>query len=146
MTIDKVTVRTNAKSPVSVLDLQEKWGEKQQPLTFNAGNALEPWTPAMLMDRAWLKREHIDPWKELEAQGVGVFVGEWGCFNQTPHDVTLRWMEDNLANFKEAGWGWALWNLNGSFGVLDSGRKDVSYEDFEGHKLDRQMLDLLQRY
>lgn len=31
-------------------------------------------------------------------------------------------------------------------GVLDSGRADVPYEDFRGHKLDRQMLDFLQRY
>jgi hypothetical protein len=28
--------------------------------------------------------------------------------------------------------------------VADSGRQDVAYEDFQGHKLDRQMLDLLQ--
>jgi hypothetical protein len=30
--------------------------------------------------------------------------------------------------------------------VMDSGRADVQYEDFRGHKLDRKMLDLLQRY
>ena len=29
---------------------------------------------------------------------------------------------------------------------MDSGRADVEYEDFEGHKLDRKMLDLLRRY
>ena len=37
-------------------------------------------------------------------------------------------------------------NCRGSFGVLDSGRSDVQYEDFEGHKLDRKLLDRLQRY
>jgi endoglucanase len=42
--------------------------------------------------------------------------------------------------------GWALWNFRGSFGILDSDRKDVQYEDFHGHKLDRQMLTLLQKY
>jgi hypothetical protein len=30
--------------------------------------------------------------------------------------------------------------------VLDSKRADVKYEDFRGHKLDREMLTLLQRY
>jgi len=30
--------------------------------------------------------------------------------------------------------------------VLDSGRKDVQYEDWHGHKLDRKMLDLLKRH
>ena len=29
------------------------------------------------------------------------------------------------------------------FGFLDSGREDVKYEDFKGHKLDRKMLELL---
>ena len=53
-------------------------------------------------------------------------------------------MSDCLAVWREAGWGNALWNLRGDFGVLDSGRKDVAYEDFEGHKLDRKMLELLQ--
>jgi hypothetical protein len=28
--------------------------------------------------------------------------------------------------------------------VLDSGRTDVAYEDFRGHKLDRAMLKLIQ--
>jgi hypothetical protein len=28
-------------------------------------------------------------------------------------------------------------------GVLDNQRTDVAYEDFHGHKLDRELLDLL---
>lgn len=32
----------------------------------------------------------------------------------------------------------------GDFGILDSERKDVAYEDWHGHLLDRKMLDLLQ--
>jgi len=36
--------------------------------------------------------------------------------------------------------------LRGQFGVLDSGREDVTYEDFKGHKLDRRMPELLKRY
>jgi endoglucanase len=88
----------------------------------------------------------MTPWFLLEARGGRVMVGEFGAYRETPHDVVLRWMEDMLANWKDAGWGWALWEFRGSFGVLDSGRKDVEYEDFQGHKLDRKMLELLQRY
>jgi endoglucanase len=54
-------------------------------------------------------------------------------------------MEDCLALWKEMGWGFSLWELRGSFGVLDSQRADVAYEDFKGHKLDRKMLELLRR-
>ena len=103
-------------------------------------------TGAERLDRDWLKHEMIRPWREAEAKGIGVVVGEFGAFNRTSHAVTLAWMEDCLENWREAGWGWALWNFRGSFGVLDSSRKDVEYEDFHGHKLDRKMLDLLQRY
>ncbi len=94
-------------------------------------------------DQAKLKQEYVDKWKPLVDLGVQVHVGEWGCYNQTPHDVALGWMTDCLAVWREAGWGNALWNLRGNFGVVDSGRKDVAYEDFEGHKLDRKMLEML---
>lgn len=94
-------------------------------------------------DRETLKQQRIHPWKQLEKSGAGVHVGEWGAFNRTPHKVVLAWMRDCLDLWREAGWGWALWNLRGPFGVVDSAREDVAYEDFSGHKLDRQMLQLL---
>ena len=46
----------------------------------------------------------------------------------------------------DANWGWALWNFRGSFGILDSGREDIRYEDWHGHKLDRQLLELLRKH
>ncbi|MGD0900323.1 MAG: cellulase family glycosylhydrolase [Thermoguttaceae bacterium] len=99
-----------------------------------------------LKDRDWLQEKWIAPWKKLQPQGVGVHVGEWGAFNKTPHDVVLRWARDLLGLWKDAGWGWALWNLRGSFGILDSQREDAGYEDFHGHKLDRGLLELLREF
>lgn len=114
------------------------------------GNWAEPTWPLkegdQVRDREWLQRDRIAPWQALEAKGVGVHVGEWGAYNRTPHDVVLRWARDLLGLWKEAGWGWALWNFRGSFGILDSDRKDVAYEDFRGHKLDRKFLDLLREF
>ena len=75
---------------------------------------------------------------------MGIHVGDWGAHNQTPHAVVLAWMRDPLSLWQEAGWGWALWNLHGSFGVLDSSRGDVKYEDFRGQQLDREMFNTLQ--
>jgi len=94
-------------------------------------------------DRDRLRAELIAKWQPLTKLGVPVHVGEWGCFIKTPHDVALAWMTDLLAIWKEAGWGWSMWNFRGQFGVLDSGRSDVAYEDFRGHKLDRKMLEML---
>jgi hypothetical protein len=33
----------------------------------------------------------------------------------------------------------------GGFGIVDSERPEVAYEDFHGHKLDRGMLELIQQ-
>jgi endoglucanase len=97
-------------------------------------------------DKARLKAERIVPWQKLESKSVGVHVGEWGAFQHTPHRVVLAWMRDGLELWKGAGWGWAMWNLRGSFGFVDSNRKDVSYENFRGHKLDREMLELVRAF
>lgn len=94
-------------------------------------------------DRAKLREELIAKWRPLVEAGAPVHVGEWGCFTRTPHAVVLAWMTDLLALWREAGWGWSMWNLRGGFGIVDSGRPDVHYEEFRGHLLDRKMLELL---
>jgi len=125
----------------------EDWGHRPDVVRYAAGSPAGTFTSnGTIQNRQWLWEKMIQPWKDAESHGIGVMVGEFGSFNKTPHDVTLRWMEDCLANWRQAGWGWALWNFRGSFGNLDSGRSDVDYEDWEGHKLDRKMLELLQRY
>jgi endoglucanase len=120
----------------SWVDGSDTWEEPTWPFAF--GDAV--W------DKQRLYETTIAPWKALEAKSVGVHVGEWGAFSQTPHAVTLAWMRDVLELWQEAGWGWALWNLRGGFGPIDSQRADVTYEDFHGHKLDRTMLELLRTH
>jgi endoglucanase len=93
---------------------------------------------------ALLHRQFVEPWRAADTGPV--FVGEWGAYNKTPHEITLRWMEDCLRVWQEQGWGWALWNFRGPFGVLDSGRSDVDYTPFDSHDLDAKMLELLRRY
>ena len=90
--------------------------------------------------------QFYEPWIDLIKQGVGVHCGECGCYNQTPHQVFLAWFGDQLDALTSAGVGWGLWNFRGTFGLLDSGRKDVDYQDWYGHKLDRKLLELLQKY
>ena len=90
--------------------------------------------------------ETVEKYQSAIDAGEYCMVGEFGCRNKTPHTVTLAWMEHCLKLWKSKNLGWALWNLRGHNGFLDSGRTDVAYEDFNGHKLDRKMLELLQRY
>lgn len=128
------------------LTLRDGWDQPPARARYRPEQAESAFQSDAAEDRAWLWAENVEPWKEAQAKGIGVMVGEFGCHNKTPHPVVLSWLEDNLKNWKEAGWGWAMWNFRGSFGVLDSGRNDVEYEDFHGHQLDRKMLDLLLQY
>ncbi|HUX94716.1 MAG TPA: cellulase family glycosylhydrolase [Bacteroidales bacterium] len=95
-----------------------------------------------LWDRQRLIR-HFQPWKDIESKGIGVYVGEFGIYNRTPHDVTLAFLKDNLEIWGENKWGYAMWCFRGSFGVAESSRKDVHYESYKGMSLDRKMVELL---
>jgi len=141
-----VVQSTRGYDPVTVSHYEAGWmpkgafetkGKPAWPLKGDDGK---------LWDKAALKVLLIDSWQPLVDKGVPVHVGEWGCYNKTPHEVAIAWMKDLLSLWQEAGWGYAMWNLRGDFGVLDSGRPDVQYEDYKGHKLDRKMLELMNEH
>lgn len=115
----------------------------------NTDNLPEPKWPGQVGDK-YLSRAMLEtyykPWIELVKSGTGVHCGECGCWNKTPHDVFLAWFEDVLDILSSNGIGFALWEFMGDFGVLNSNRKDVAYEDFHGQKLDRKLLNLLIKY
>lgn len=136
-----VATATRGYAPVQISHYRASWmnGSDQWP---------EPTWPlverGVHWDRETLQSRQIAPWKRLEEQGVGVMVGEFGAYNKTPHRVVLAWMRDYVDLWTAAGWGWAMWNFTGSMGIIDSERADVEYENWHGHKLDRQMLALVQ--
>jgi endoglucanase len=109
----------------------------------------EPKWPGQVGEK-YLSRDMLEayykPWIELSKQGVGVHCGECGCWNKTPHDVFIAWFGDVLDILSSNQIGFAVWNFIGDFGVLDSRRTDVAYEDWYGHKLDRKLLDLMKKY
>lgn len=122
----------------------------QAPWVYKSGEDLpKPVWPGKIGDEEWHRgrlEDYYKPWIDLKEQGVGVHCGECGCWKNTPHHVFLAWFEDVLSILTENGIGYALWNFRGDFGVLDSNRSDVDYEDWYGHKLDKKLLSLLQRY
>ena len=89
--------------------------------------------------------KYYQPWLDLKDKGVGVHCGECGCWNKTPHNVYLTWFGDVLDILRRNEIGFALWEFVGDFGILNSGRADVEYEDWHGQKLDRKLLTLLQK-
>lgn len=96
-------------------------------------------------DKSWL-RQQFAPWIALVEQGVGVHCGECGAWKETPHQVALAWMDDLFSVLTDHGIGFSLWEFDGAFGILNSGRSDVDYADWYGQKLDRKMLNLLTKF
>ncbi len=141
-----------ADVPDSIQCCRGYWpAEVTHHLAWWAGEpSLPPTWPMRLADGAAATRESLRerfaPWRKLPAQGVPVLCGELGAWHRTPHLVFLGWLEDQLDVLREFGCGWALWNFRGSFGLLDSTRADVAYEDWHGVPLDRALLTLLQRF
>lgn len=109
----------------------------------------EPKYPGQVGNQ-YLNRELLEnyykPWIDLAAKGVGVHCGECGCWNKTPHDVFIAWFGDVLDILSAHRIGFALWEFVGDFGILNSGRTDITYEDWKGFKLDRRLLNLIQKY
>jgi endoglucanase len=119
------------------------------PVTRN--EAPSPGWPQKMKDGSWFGPDELEalwaPWGHLITQGIGVHCGEFGVCNNVPHDIALRYLTDQLDIWKRYGIGWTWLTLNGDgnfMGVMDSNRLDATYEDFHGHKLDRQLLTLLQ--
>jgi endoglucanase len=140
-----VAQSTRAYMPMGLSHYQAPWW-REGGMDFP-----EPiWPGAMEADHVPWKRktleDHYRQWADTAAKGVGVHCGEGGCYKHTPHAVFLRWLEDVLDILTGHNIGYALWNFRGDFGVMDSERKDVDYEDFHGHRLDRRLLDLLRRH
>ncbi|MDP4222348.1 MAG: cellulase family glycosylhydrolase [Bacteroidota bacterium] len=103
-----------------------------------------------IIDGKYYGREQLEefykPWIELKDKGIGVHCGECGCYSKTPYKVFLAWFEDVINILTSNGIGYALWNFRGDFGIMDSGRTDIKYTDWHGHKLDSGLLNLLKKY
>ncbi len=137
---------TRGYDPMSVSHYTATWVPVEPFQTFDIPTWPLKADDGKIWDKAVLRELLIDNWKPIMGKGVQVHVGEWGCYNKTLHQVVLNWMRDMLSLWKEVGWGYAMWNLKGDFGILNSKRADVTYENFRGHLLDREMLELLQEF
>lgn len=89
------------------------------------------------------KEDWFQPLKQLAGIGVPIHFGEMGCGGHTPPDIVYAWFNDTLDLMYELEAGWALWNLRGQFGVVDTGRPGTEFKNFHHHKLDYKLLNLL---
>ncbi len=111
------------------------------------GEFPEPVWPVHTEDGRVLDIDHLhrfyQPWKDVEAKGVQVHIGEFGCYNKLPNAVALSWLRDLIQVYRENKWGYSLWNFDGPFGIIDHGRPGTAWESYKGFNVDREMLEIL---
>jgi endoglucanase len=88
-------------------------------------------------------REFYEPWRAVERAGRPVHIGEFGCYNKTPQADALRWLTDLMSLWREFGWGYAMWNFAGPFGIVGHGRAGARIETVHGYEVDVDLLQLM---
>jgi endoglucanase len=106
-----------------------------------------PTYPGVLYEgRRWTKddiRAFYEPWRAVERLGTPIHIGEFGCYNKTPNADALRWLGGLMGLWHEFGWGYALWNFKGPFGLIDHGRPGARIETRHGFEVDVDLLELM---
>jgi endoglucanase len=59
----------------------------------------------------------VSAWLATHAPTIEVYVGEFGVYNAADAGSTRRWISTVRTAAESRGWGWAVWDYNGSFGV-----------------------------
>ncbi len=116
-----------------------EWEGQPEPIYPDTQFHGKTWNRATLYD-------FYQPWRDVESAGTTVHMGEFGCYNQTPNDVALRWFTDLLGVWKQCGWGYALWEFEGVFGIVNHGRSGARVEMIDGYQVDVDLLDLLKTH
>lgn len=83
------------------------------------------------------------PWRDVQAMGRPVHIGEFGCYKYTDNSVALAWFKDLFDIYRESKWGYSLWEFDGNFGIANHNRPGTVYENFEGLNIDRALLELM---
>ncbi len=138
MTINSITIKNG--DFVKTWNLSDNtWGKKQETYNMDENGTLKNPDGTDLLPF----KDYRDVVEMANQNNIPIMVQEFGVHNQTPHKVTIDFLTDLSAFFRQNNLGWALWNLTGSFGILNSDRTDCTYESYQGYKLDREMLDAL---
>jgi len=139
MTINQITIKTG-NTEIDIIPGNTSWGSTQDTyIITNEGQITEAdGSPILALGS-------LNETLELaKSEQIPVMVQEFGVYNQTPHDVTLAYLSDVVLLFNSYQIGFSLWNLSGTFGILDSDRNDCSYTSYRGKQLDMEMANILQ--
>lgn len=86
-----------------------------KPGHHSFGQPGDPLTVAQV-DEAFAK---VAAWVAAHRPGLEVYVGEFGVYEPADAQSKKTWLQTIVHNCESRGWGWAVWEYEGGFGVRD---------------------------
>ena len=139
MTYNRLKIKNGTDEAV-IIPGNTSWGSKQDTYNITADGKItdKNGDPVLALGNL------INTLKTASSENIPVMLQEFGVFNQTPHLVTLAYLNDLVSVFNKYHVGYAMWNMIGSMGIINSDRTDFTYEPYRGKLLDREMVSIMQ--
>jgi aryl-phospho-beta-D-glucosidase BglC (GH1 family) len=139
LSFNKLILRTTSDSLV-IIPGNSSWGTKQSSYKITSDGKITDTegNPAVPLGNLTERLEYA------RAENIPVMIQEFGVYNKTPHDVTIGYLADAVSVFNKSKTGYAMWNLIGTMGIINSLRADCNYESYRGKSIDRQMTTIIQ--
>lgn len=139
MSFNKILLRT-VTDTLEIIPGNTSWGTKQSEYKITADGRItdKDGNPAVTLGNL---KERLE---SARAENIPVMIQEFGVYNKTPHNVTIGYLTDAVSVFNKAKVGYAMWNLIGTMGIINSERADCIYEQYRGKLIDRQMTTIMQ--
>ena len=139
MTINKITI-SSGTTEIVIVPSNTSWGSKQDTYKITSEGKITDinGNPVLALGALITNLEYA------KSEDIPVMVQEFGVYNKTPHSVTLNYLTDAVSVFNKYHLGYAMWNMIGTMGIINSERTDFTYEPYRGKQLDRQMTTIMQ--
>ncbi len=139
MTFNKISIRSGTDEVV-IIPSNTTWGSKQDTYKVTSDGKITDTNgnPVLALNSLDSKLQ------SARSEGIPVMIQEFGVYNQTPHQVALDYLTDVVSILNKNNVGYAMWNMIGSMGIINSDRADCTYEQYRGKQLDRGMTTIIQ--
>jgi len=139
MIYNKITIK-NGSNEIVIIPANTTWGSKQDTYKITSDGKITDINGNPVLPLTNLTNNL----KTAKAENIPVMIQEFAVHNQTPYNVTLAYLTDVVSVFNKNKVGYAMWNLIGTMGIINSERTDCTFEPYKGQLLDREMTTILQ--
>jgi hypothetical protein len=139
ITFNSLTVASGSQRAL-ILPGNTEWGVKQGTFTLTDDGRLtdQEGNPVLALGNI------TNTLETSKNENIPVMIQEFGVYNKTPHPVTVSYLSDVVSLFRRYHTGYAMWNMIGSMGIINSDRTDITYESYRGKQLDRELATIVQ--